>query len=222
MIRKLIVISCLLASGCLHPQTEWPKNFPDNYVERPKPKYSSGSLWQDSSVSLSEDFKARRPGDVVTIVISEQASASKEAKTATKRDAAITASIPNFMGLETTALADKLNLNALIKASAASSYDGSGSTDRKDTLTATMTARVTDMLPNGNLRIMGRKSVKVNNEEQIIILEGTIRTRDITQDNLVSSSQIADARITYAGKGLVNDRQQPGWLLNIIDKIWPF
>jgi flagellar L-ring protein precursor FlgH len=89
-------------------------------------------------------------------------------------------------------------------------------------LKATITARVMDVLPNGYLRIQGQRSVKVNNEEQIIILEGVVRPKDINHENMISSAQVADARITYAGNGIVNDKQQPGWLHNFVDKIWPF
>jgi len=115
-----------------------------------------------------------------------------------------------------------MDLNNLINASNSSSFDGSGSTMRRENLTATISTRVIEVLPNGNFLIQGRRNVRVNNEDQIILLEGTIRPRDISSDNTVNSSYIADARITYAGKGIISDRQQPGWLMGILDKIWPF
>jgi flagellar L-ring protein precursor FlgH len=222
MKKSGFAIIALLASGCVYPQVEMPRQSFEEHIPAPQPNYASGSLWQDNSVSLVDDYKARRRGDIVTVVIVEQASASKQASTGTKRETGMSASIPNFMGLETTALKDKLDLNALVKASASSSFDGSGSTTRKDVLNATVSARVTDVLPNGNLRIQGQRSVKVNNEEQIIILEGVVRPKDINHENMISSAQIADARITYSGNGIVNDKQQSGWLYNFVDKIWPF
>ena len=216
------VIIILLASGCVYPPVERARQGFDEHIPAPQPTYAKGSIWQESAISLVDDFKARRKGDIVTVVISEEASASKQATTGTKREAGISASIPNFMGIETTALADKLNLNALIKANTSSEFDGSGSTTRKDFLNATISARVMDVLPNGDMRIEGRRSVKVNNEEQIIILEGTVRPKDINHENMVSSTHIADARITYSGDGIITDRQQPGWLFTFIDKVWPF
>ncbi|HOI17630.1 MAG TPA: flagellar basal body L-ring protein FlgH [Geobacteraceae bacterium] len=222
MRKSAIAIIALLASGCVYPQVEMPRQSFEEHVPAPQPRYESGSLWQENSVSLVDDYKARRRGDIVTVLIVEEASASKQANTGTKRETGISASIPNFMGIETTALADKLDLNALVKANTSSSYDGSGSTSRKDVLKATITARVMDVLPNGYLRIQGQRSVKVNNEEQIIILEGVVRPKDINHENMISSAQVADARITYAGNGIVNDKQQPGWLFNFVDKIWPF
>jgi len=222
MKKTIIAILVLLAAGCVYPGVEKPRMAYDEHIPAPQPSYAKGSIWQESTVGLADDFKARRKGDIVTVVISEEASASKQASTGTKREAGISASIPNFMGVETTVLADKLNLNSLIKANTSSDFGGSGSTTRKDLLNATISARVMDVLPNGDLRIEGRRSVKVNNEEQIIILEGTVRPKDITHENLVSSSQIADARINYSGDGILTDRQQPGWLFNFIDKVWPF
>ncbi len=218
----MVVLTVLLLSGCLYPEVQMPTTRYDEAPPAQRPSYAKGSIWQASSVGLVDDFKARRRGDIVTVVIVEQASATKQATTGTSRDAGISASIPNFMGLETTFLADKIDLNSMVKANTSSSFDGSGSTTRKDALNATISARVVDVLPNGDLRIEGSRSVKVNNEDQIILLEGTVRPRDINQDNMVSSTQIADARITYSGKGIINDRQQPGWMFNLLDKIWPF
>ncbi len=222
MKRTMIAVAFVVSAGCVYPQVQLPQTADEQHIPEPKISYANGSLWQAGSVSPVDDFKARKLGDIVTVVIVEEASASKQASTGTKREAGISASIPNFMGIETTVLADKLDLNSLIKANTSSDFGGSGTTTRKDVLNATISARVTDVLANGDLRIEGSRSVKVNNEEQIIILQGTVRPKDINHDNMISSSQIADARITYSGNGIINDRQQPGWLFNFIDKIWPF
>jgi len=193
---------------------------------QPKPvaDYSNGSIWQSASVSLTEDLKARRRGDTVTIVISETASASKEAKTGTSRDSSVSAGIPNLVGLENNGFIKNnfADLAKLISASTNSTFKGAGSTSRQENLNATITARVVDVLPSGNLMIEGRRNIRVNEEDQIIVLEGTVRSRDIAPDNTVNSIYIADARISYSGRGIISDRQSPGWLMNIFDKIWPF
>jgi flagellar L-ring protein precursor FlgH len=222
MCKYCLVIIFLVFAGCVFPREEVVRPYVAEQIDVPAPDYSSGSIWQASSASLTEDLKARRKGDMVTVVISEQASASKEATTSTKKDSSISAGIPNFMGLETTAVKNWMDLNKLLNASSGTKFDGAGSTTRKENLTATITATVVDVLPTGNLRIAGRRNVKVNNEDQIILLEGTVRPRDISRENIISSSLIADARITYSGKGIVSDRQKPGWMMNIIDKVWPF
>ena len=196
----------------------------DEQLQRSRPNYASGSIWQDSSSGFAEDFKARKVGDTVTIVINEQASASKQATTGTSRGSSMSAGIPNLLGLETnmTGIKNWMDLNNLINASASSKFDGSGKTTRQENLNATITAKVVDVLANGNLLIEGKRNVNVNNEDQVIVLTGTVRPRDISADNVVNSIYIADARINYSGKGIISDRQKPGWLMGLLDTIWPF
>lgn len=223
--KRLIVLAAMaVLGGCAVQKTDIKTATIDEQLPRPIADYSNGSIWQATSGSLTDDFKAQRRGDIVTIVITENASASKEAKTDTSRGSTISAGIPNFMGLEGVGLLKNNlgDLSKLINASADSSYKGAGSTSRAENLNATITARVVDVLPNGNLMIEGRRNIKVNNEDQEIILEGTIRPRDISLNNTVNSIYIADARISYAGRGIISDRQSPGWLMNIVDKLWPF
>ena len=169
-------------------------------------------------------MKARRRGDIITIVISETASASKEAKTGTSRDSSVSAGMPHVLGLENTGIFKNnfADLSKILSASTNSKFQGSGSTSRQENLQATITARVVDVQPNGNLMIEGRRNIKVNEEDQIIVLEGTVRSRDVAQDNTVNSIFVADARISYSGRGIISDRQSPGWLMNFLDKIWPF
>jgi flagellar L-ring protein precursor FlgH len=136
----------------------------------------------------------------------------------------MTAGTPNLLGLEKTGIFKNnfADLSKILNISNSSKFAGAGSTSRQENLNATITARVIDVLPNGNLLIEGRRNIKVNEEDQIIVLEGTIRSRDIAQDNTVNSIYVADARISYSGRGIISDRQSPGWLMNILDKIWPF
>ena len=175
-------------------------------------------------MGLADDYKARRKGDIVTIVIVESASASKAAKTDTSRSSAVNAGIPNFMGLEQAGIIKNnfADLSKLINASVDSKFAGSGSTSRQETLNATVSAKVIDVLSNGNLLIEGRREVRVNNEDQLIVINGTVRPTDIGADNTVNSTFVADAKISYSGKGIISDRQSPGWLMNVVDKLWPF
>jgi len=221
----VLMAAALMLSGCVVQQTEVVTPSFDQQLKPTTPSYSSGSIWQAASIPLTEDGKARRVGDVVTIIVTETASASKQAATATGRTSEISAGIPAFMGLQGVGLlANNLggDLSKLIDASASSTFDGSGSTSRKETLTATITAKVIDVLPNNNLRIEGRRNVKVNNEDQIVTVRGVIRQRDITAENTINSIYVADAQITYSGEGIISDRQKPGWLMNLVDKVWPF
>jgi flagellar L-ring protein precursor FlgH len=219
-----LLIVLLLLSACAVEKTDIKTAGFEEPQTKPVADYSNGSIWQSSSVSLTEDMKARRRGDTVTIVISETASASKEAKTGTSRDSSVSAGIPALMGLQNNGFVKNnfADLAKLISASTGSSFKGAGSTSRQENLNATITARVVDVLPSGNLMIEGRRNIRVNEEDQIIVLEGTVRSRDIAPDNTVNSIYIADARISYSGRGIISDRQSPGWLMNIIDKVWPF
>jgi len=220
--KRAMILTVLFAAGCAvqPPLSKFPAL--DQQLEKPRTNYANGSLWQGTGGGLVEDFKARAKGDILTVVISETASASKEATTGTSRESDVAAGIPNLMGLEKAGINKYMDLSKLVNASVSSKFNGSGSTTRKENLNATITARVVDVLANGNMLIEGRRNVLVNNEDQIIILTGTVRPRDITPDNLVNSNLIADARIAYSGKGIISDRQQPGWLMGIVDKVWPF
>ena len=224
MKRYLIALSGLLLSGCVVQQTEVVSPTFDQQLKPPVQSYGNGSIWQASSIALTEDGKARRVGDIVTIIVTETASASKQAATATGRSSQISAGIPNMLGLEESKIitSNFADLSKLLNASASSSFDGSGSTSRKETLTATISAKVIDVLPNSNLKIEGRRNVKVNYEDQIVTVKGTIRQRDITAENTINSIYVADAQISYSGEGIITDRQKPGWLMNVLDKLWPF
>ncbi|ABB30676.1 flagellar L-ring protein [Geobacter metallireducens RCH3] len=226
MKRLAVSILCLALAGCAIEKAEVRTPSFDEQLPAPQPSYASGSIWQAASAGIAEDHKARRKGDIITVVIVENASASKQATTDTDRKASISASIPYLMGLEKQKLIlGKLtgaDLGNLLGASTDSTFGGSGATTRKENLVATMSAKIIDVLPNGNFLIEGRRNVKVNNEDQIIILQGTVRPRDVSPDNTVNSSLIADARITYTGEGVISDRQRPGWLMNFLDYIWPF
>lgn len=197
------------------------------------PDDHDGSLWSQDS-PFAELFvlpKARRTGDIVTIKIIESSSASNTANTVTERESSLTAQLQKFFGLENRFNdsshpnfnpARNLNPFSALQGSMASGFDGSGSTSRSGDLTAYITARVTEILPGGNMRIVGSREVEVNNERQYITLSGVIRTRDVSPENVIMSTYISDARISYSGQGIIDERQRPGWLANGLNKIWPF
>lgn len=185
----------------------------------------SGSLWNQNNGSMFTDRKAQRVGDIVTVLISESSSASKEATTSTSRNTNMSASIPNFFGLENDKVwsgHNPIDLTNLVQADFANGFDGNGSTSRQEDLTASLTTQVVGQYPNGQLKIRGGKEVMVNSEVQIIYLTGIVRPVDITAANTVSSTKILNARISYTGKGSISDKQSPGWAMRVLDNIWPF
>lgn len=192
-------------------------------IVAPQPQ-TPGSLWTTGRGSLFVDNRATAVGDIVTVIIREQASASKEATTSTGRSTSASADITSLFGLES----NLANLNSsidpanLMSAGYKNDFNGSGTTTREEDLTATITTQVIDVLPNGNMRISGSKSVMVNHEKQLINLSGIIRQQDITPDNEIDSRYILDANIMYSGKGVIDDKQRPGWFIRLYDVVSPF
>jgi len=188
---------------------------------------TSGSLWNDNGefARLYSDLRASRVGDIVTIRITESASGAKSASTKTSKDSsmndAFSGKFSNFFDLPARALSF-LSPSASIKVTNQDSYAGNGATTRNDVLTASMTAIVMEVYPNGNLRILGHREVVVNSERQTMELTGIIRPIDVDSKNVVQSTAIADAKISYAGFGVVDDKQHPGWLGRIMNFISPF
>jgi flagellar L-ring protein precursor FlgH len=191
------------------------------------------SLWSDNAPlgDLYADPKARRVGDVVTIKIVESSSATNNADTNTGRNTSLQASIDSFLGLEKKytdpsspnyKAYPRINPFGKVDANFDSTFKGSGSTSRSGDLTAYVTARVSGVMPNGDLHVQGFREIRVNHENQIISVEGFVRSRDISAENVVLSTYLADARITYSGTGIVNDKQRPGWLTRVLDAAWPF
>ncbi|MFH0995943.1 MAG: flagellar basal body L-ring protein FlgH [Pseudomonadota bacterium] len=185
-----------------------------------------GSLWQENG-TMGELFinpKARRVGDIVTIKIVESSKASNNASTNTGRDSSVNVGIDKFLGLENNGFNATSGFNPFgkIAGGATTKFTGQAGTSRSGDLNAFITTRVIGVLPSGNLAISGSREIIVNNEKQLIVVTGVIRSRDISSENVVLSTFISDAKIAYSGSGIVNDQQRKGWLANIIDVISPF
>ncbi|MDY6880760.1 MAG: flagellar basal body L-ring protein FlgH [Desulfatiglans sp.] len=194
-------------------------------IVEPEVRYE-GSLWQ-SRGPMSDLFmnpKARHVGDIVTVNIIESSSATNKANTDTGRTSSLSGELNGFFGLEQRYPSTHgfINPFSQVSGSMNNSFKGDGTTSRSGDLSAYITARVVEVLPNGNLKILGSREITVNHERQYIHLSGTIRPRDISPDNIVLSTYISDARIEYGGNGAIDDHQRPGWLARIINVIWPF
>jgi flagellar L-ring protein FlgH len=182
---------------------------------------STGSLYMmgGSLGDLAMDFRATRVGDVVTVVVTEQASANAQGTTATKRTSAAKSSVASLFG--TRAASGKLaNLSDI---NSQQQLNGQGSTSRQSTLTTTLSARVIKVLPNGNLIVEGTKAVAINSEAQNVSLRGIVRPIDIGPDNSINSNRVADLEVCINGKGVVNDAiHRPNLLYRILLGIMPF
>jgi len=184
------------------------------------------SLWRESRAGneMYRDFRAWQPMDLVTIVVNEISMGRHFGLTEVKGKSEYQAAIENFFGLEqqTQNWSNPPDLSALIKAGTKNDYKGEGQTNRQTQLTARISAVVAEVLPSGLLRIEGEKILSVNNEEQVMVISGLVRTRDISSDNEVLSTNIAPVRVDYYGKGTVGEAQYGGWFARLLRIIWPF
>jgi flagellar L-ring protein precursor FlgH len=182
----------------------------------------TSSLWRESGSSQDffRDVRAWQPMDLITIRILERTEGRKEADTETKSQSNISAAIESLVGLEDHLLGS--DPTSTIAANTQNNYKGEGETTRRDSLTGSLSAMVAEVLPSGILRIEGTKIISVNNEEQIMVLTGLVRPRDITSNNEVDSTRIANMRIDYYGRGDIGDVQRQGWLGQLVRKVWPF
>ena len=228
---SLILVFNLAACSASHKavdsrSTVIPKNL---YAKPTQTKPAEGALWPGNTRGnfLFGDDKAAKVGDIITVTIDENATSTQSATTNTSKDSSIDMQTPNVLGLPSSlGIQNFLNMGTqfdpTVNATIANSMQGTGTVTRNGTLSATISALITDIVPSGNLKIEGRRSVTINNEEQIMVLRGIVRPQDINFDNTIPSTLIADASISYTGEGVVADEQRKGWLAKVLSKVWPF
>jgi flagellar L-ring protein precursor FlgH len=187
-------------------------------TSQPRNIQAQNSLWNDNAAYLAADFKARMKGDIVTVVVRESTDAVSTATADNSRNSQLSTTIPNLGGAE----ARIKELPNLLNGQGSSTFSGKGTTTRQSTLSATVTARVREVLPNGDLVIEGFRDLRIHNENQSMALSGIIRPRDISSANQVASSSVAYMEIRLQGKGLVTDNLKPGWLFRLLRGIAPF
>ncbi|MDR1036777.1 MAG: flagellar basal body L-ring protein FlgH [Deltaproteobacteria bacterium] len=186
---------------------------------------SEGSLFsEDTRPDFFADMKAMRVGDIITVNIVETSRASKQAATALNRNGRVNADFNTFLGLEEPDPPTKKGFNLMrgIDSGMSTQFTGTGTTSRNEQITAKVSARIVQVLPNRNLVVRGAQEILVNNEKQYITVQGVVRPADIATDNTVLSTYLADSRIEYTGKGDLTSKQREGWLTRAIGAIWPF
>lgn len=198
----------------------WP--LPEN--NQPRQQYA-GSLWQQGSRHFFRDQRASRVGDIVRVKIEIQDRAELENETSRERSSSEDLSAPQVLGLESAlygVMPGNQNPSNLITLSGNNSSEGSGVVEREEVIQTQVAAIVTQRLPNGNMVIKGSQEIRVNFEVREVSVAGVIRPEDIDSDNTIDSTQIAQARISYGGRGQITDVQQPRWGNQVIDIISPF
>jgi flagellar L-ring protein precursor FlgH len=162
--------------------------------------------------SLYTDHKAYKVGDLVTVIVVESTEGSQSASLSTNKKQ----SMQGGMGTGTSSGSDALSGLSSWGAAGSEYQDGGGKSVRAGSLVAKIAARVEKVLSNGNLSIKGTKIIKINDEDQNLVITGVIRPEDISSDNVISSMNIADAQIQYEGKGPIGEKTSPGFLTRIL------
>jgi flagellar L-ring protein precursor FlgH len=183
------------------------------------------SLWASDRQAFFEDQRADNVGDILTVMIDIKDKAELDNESERKRTGNENAGLDTFLGYETSladVLPEAVQNGSLVGATAGSNYKGEGTIDREEKITMKLAAIVTQILPNGNMVVQGRQEVRVNYEKRILELAGVIRPQDITIDNSIPYEKVAEARISYGGKGQITDVQQPRYGQQVYDVLFPF
>ena len=204
---------------------------PQAYTEPEERMVNPGSLYSEANTHyLFDDNRARKVGDIVLVKIVETSKAKHKSDTTAERETTNTYTVGAALGRKTVtpwlfgggALAGKVGVDPVLSTSTISEHEATGETKRENYITATMGARIMQVLPNGVMQVQGAREIKVNDETQYMVVTGLIRQRDIDQDNSILSTQMADSRIDYYGKGVLDDKQKAGWLTRLLEIVWPF
>lgn len=183
------------------------------------------SLWTAGSDSLFGDRRASRRGDILTVVIEIDDSASISNSTGRSRTGQQKSGLPEFLGIPQRideSLPDGASMAEAYETKSSSSFKGQGSVSRKEKLTLRIAATVVEELPNGVLKVEGQQEVRVNFEMRELIVTGYVRPADISRQNEITYDKIAGARIAYGGRGQITDVQQPTYGQQVADIVMPF
>ena len=224
MLKLVVCCSLMWLAGCTSSTMLTRPGEPDFAPAQPvmpQPVMQhNGSIYMSSVPRpLFEDIKARQVGDLLTVILDEQTDASKSATTDITKDSTTDISAPTILGQDVTLRGNPLSTGL----NSASDFAGAADSSQSNKLQGSITVTVAEVLPNGNLRIQGEKWIAINQGDEYVRLRGIVRPVDIAPTNTVFSTQVADAQITYRGKGAAADSNAMGWLTRFfISPIWPF
>lgn len=183
---------------------------------------ADGSAWVDTAATLFRDARAMRIGDVITVKISIRDRAEIDNASNRSRESSGSLEGSADYDVATQLMAKNGSAKGSIEANSKTSSRGRGAVARSESIELLVAAVVQDVLPNGNLLIQGTQEVRVNFELRELTVAGIVRPRDVATDNTISYDRIAEARISYGGRGRITDVQQPAWGQQILDAISPY
>jgi flagellar L-ring protein FlgH len=186
----------------------------------------AGSIWRSPrgrETAMYTDRKARRVGDILTVVVSESASVSASKRTKTDKSGSFEGAVDAFF-FDPAASSLGTHNGSLPQTAmgGTTNFAGGGEINNKQTISARAAVTVVDVLPNGNLVIEGSRFVSYSGEKQYAILRGLVRVDDVSNTNIVASSSIADARVEFVSQGTISVNQRKGWLTRVVDTLNPF
>ncbi len=194
--------------------------------EKKEQKQAANSLWHQGADGFFKDQRAAKVGDIITVKISAKDNALMENEMEQNRDDNTDSlGVSSLFGYEqyaTKVFPGSVNTNDLVNITSNREISGDGKIDRKESIDVTMAAVVTQVLPNGNLVIEGTQEIRVSYEVRQLMMRGIIRRADISSDNTIESSKIAELRVSYGGEGVISDVQQPRYGRQILDIVAPF
>lgn len=190
-------------------------------TEEAEPKHYANSLWQRGSNTFFRDQRASRVGDILKITMDMRDRGRLESTSERTRTGTEEVGLGALFGLE-RGVPGQMGPNGLLSLDSASTSVGDGQIERREEIQTSFAATVTQVLPNGNLVIDGRQEIRMNDEIREIGVQGVIRPQDIASNNTIDYSQIAEARISYGGRGMIADAQRPRWGQQVVDVISPF
>ncbi|MDR2188309.1 MAG: flagellar basal body L-ring protein FlgH [Azonexus sp.] len=217
--KRFLLLVLVAAAGCTSVP---PTNVQQPMTMRPPVRndapIANGAIWQPGmSRPLFEDRRARYIGDTITVRITENTNATKNANSAVAKSGSIAASVNALTGVPGKGLSG-LNVDA----SSENTFSGSGSAAANNVFTGNITVTVIDVLPNGNLLVSGEKQVAIGQEQEYVRISGVINPAFIDTQNTVPSSSVADARIEYKSSGQSSEAQVMGWLARFFLNVMPF
>jgi len=198
--------------------------FADAREPAPAPA-TANSLWRTGARTFFNDQRAGRVGDILTVQITVNDSAKTQNTTNAGRQTSNALGVPNFFGLESSlgkVLPAGYDPTKMITTTSAETAQGSGGVNRAEQINLTIAAVVTQVLPNGNMVIQGSQEIRTNNDVRQLTVAGVVRPEDISSSNTIQSSQIADARISYGGRGDVSAVQKTPGGTALLQRYWPF
>lgn len=204
------------------------KNYEPITLPMPRPErveHQPNSLWRSGAKNFFDDQRAARIGDIITVQIDISDKAAIDNTTERSRSGSEDSNLTALLGMQASLaniLPEAVDPSSLANFGSSSTTSGSGSVDRSETVSLTVAAIITQKLPNGNLVIQGRQEVRVNFEVRELLISGVVRPEDISHANTIQHTQIAEARISYGGRGQITDLQQPRYGQQLYDIVFPF